>query len=227
MKMHVAFAAALAALGSHAALAASEGGDTWSEVQPKPFARSTQPLTVPAPVPVSNLQHAYLHGAPGGSEGGDTWSEVQPQPYARWTQSPEVATIAPWSSLQHETSTVNGTPAQADSVDRIVRLGPESRWMDVAYGETVKFIVNGEDGAERSFVRRFDVSPAVSHVDLSDVAPADLSAQKGTFVLTDQSNSVRPDNVVIAAIPVPKENFSFGRSEAQLAGTPPRWRQTG
>jgi len=35
MKMHVALAAALAALGSHSALAASESGDTRSEVQPQ------------------------------------------------------------------------------------------------------------------------------------------------------------------------------------------------
>ena len=35
--------------------------------------------------------------------------------------------------------------------------------------------------------------------------------------------SVRPDDVFIAAIPVPNENFSFGKGEAQLASIAPRW----
>jgi hypothetical protein len=177
MKMHLALAVALAALGSHAAFAASEGGDTWSELQPQTFVRSIQPLALPAPARVGNLQRVYLYGAPGGSEGGDTWSELQPQPYARWTQSPAVATIAPLSSLQHETLSGYGAPAQADSADRVVRLGPDSHWIDVAYGETVEFIVDGESGAKRSFAWRFEVSPALSHVDLRNVAPADFPAQ--------------------------------------------------
>jgi hypothetical protein len=39
----------------------------------------------------------------------------------------------------------------------------------------------------------------------------------------DEMAAVRPDDLFIAAIPVPNENFSFGRGEAQLAGIPPRW----
>ena len=35
--------------------------------------------------------------------------------------------------------------------------------------------------------------------------------------------SVRPEDVFIAAIPVPNENFSFGKGEAQLADIAPRW----
>jgi hypothetical protein len=57
MKMHVALAAAFSALGSHAALAASEGGDTWSELQPQPYARSTQSPAVATIAPLSSLQH--------------------------------------------------------------------------------------------------------------------------------------------------------------------------
>ena len=117
------------------------------------------------------------HAALAGSEGGDTWSELQPQPYARSSQSPVVATTAPLSTLQREYASVYGTPAQVDFADRIVRLGPDSRSINVAYGETVKFIVNGTNGLERSFAWRFDVSPVLTHVDLSDVAPADLPAQ--------------------------------------------------
>ena len=177
MKMHLVLVAAFAALCSHAAFASSEGGDTWSELQPEPVARSKRLFTVPAPAPVSSLQRDYLYGAPPRSEGGDTWSELQPQPYAGSSQSPVLATTAPLSTLQREYASVYGTPAQVDFADRIVRLGPDSRSINVAYGETVKFIVNGTNGLERSFAWRFDVSPVLTHVDLSDVAPADLPAQ--------------------------------------------------
>ena len=126
------------------------------------------------------------HAALGASEGGDTWSEVQPQPYARSSESPVFATRAPLSVLQHENPSVYGTPAEGDFTDRTVRLGSGSRWINVAYGETVRFIATGENGSERSFAWRFDVSPALSHVDLSDVAPADLDVQKvRVFVAPD------------------------------------------
>jgi Tautomerase enzyme len=41
--------------------------------------------------------------------------------------------------------------------------------------------------------------------------------------LLEEMAGVRPDDLFIAAIPVPNENFSFGKGEAQLAGIPPRW----
>jgi Heavy-metal resistance protein CzcE len=186
MKMNLVLAAALAVVTSQAALAASEGGDTWSELQPKPYAHSTRALAVPAHAAASSVQRDYLYGAPGRSEGGDTWSEVQPQPYARSSQSPAFATVAPLSTLQHEKPSVYGTPAEGDFTDRTVRLGSGSRLINVAYGETVRFIVTGKNGSERSFAWRFDVSPAVSHVDLSDVAPADLDVQNvRVFVAPD------------------------------------------
>ncbi|MGW5465988.1 tautomerase family protein [Streptomyces sp. NPDC003996] len=34
---------------------------------------------------------------------------------------------------------------------------------------------------------------------------------------------ISPDDVFIALIPVPNENFSFGRGELQLAEGEPRW----
>ena len=130
MKMHLIVAAALATLSSHAALAASEGGDTWSELQPRPQA--------------------------------DT------------SRLPAVATTGKLSALQREHPSVYGTPADVNSADRTVQLGPDSRWVNVDYGETVLFVIPGGDGTERSFAWRFDVSPAVSEVDLSKVAPADF-----------------------------------------------------
>ena len=69
MKMHVLTAAVLVALASQAVLAASEGGDTWSAVEPvqQPTYSVLKP---PAPAP---------DAAFGGSEGGDTWSRFEPQ----------------------------------------------------------------------------------------------------------------------------------------------------
>ena len=69
MKMHVLTTAVLAALASGSVLAASEGADTWSTVQP------VQHSTYSAVSSASRLDVAF-HG----SEGGDTWSSVQPLP---------------------------------------------------------------------------------------------------------------------------------------------------
>jgi hypothetical protein len=67
-----------------------------------------------------------------------------------------------------------GTPATATPADRIVRLGPDSHRVNVAYGETVRFIAESGNSAERSFAWRFDVVPEGVSVDLSKVAPSDF-----------------------------------------------------
>ncbi|MEU4091516.1 tautomerase family protein [Streptomyces sp. NPDC026673] len=41
--------------------------------------------------------------------------------------------------------------------------------------------------------------------------------------LVVEALGLSPDDVFIALIPVPNENFSFGRGEIQLADGPPRW----
>ena len=69
---------------------------------------------------------------------------------------------------------VYGTPATATSADRIVRLGPNSHRVNVAYGETVRFVAESGNSSERSFTWRFDVIPDGSNYDLSKVAPADF-----------------------------------------------------
>src|SRR5215472_362439 len=73
MKMNVLTAAVLVALASQRVLAASEGGDTWSEIQ------ATQQSTYSLVQSTSRLDSAAmpLDAALGGSEGGDTWSAVQ------------------------------------------------------------------------------------------------------------------------------------------------------
>jgi hypothetical protein len=177
MKMHLVLAAAFAGLCSHAAFARYDGGDTWSELEPAAVARSTHPLTVATYASSGSVQRDYLYGEPARYDGGDTWSTLEPKSHTGSKQSLTVATTGPLSSLQHDYPSVYGTPAQPDSTDRIVRLSGSARSVNVAYGETVKFIVIDQSGAERSFAWRFDVSPAMSHVDLNDVSPADLPAQ--------------------------------------------------
>ncbi|KWR91751.1 tautomerase family protein [Cupriavidus sp. IDO] len=39
----------------------------------------------------------------------------------------------------------------------------------------------------------------------------------------EDAAGIRPDDIFIAMIPVPNENFSFGRGVAQLADKPPQW----
>lgn len=41
--------------------------------------------------------------------------------------------------------------------------------------------------------------------------------------LLQQAADVSPDDVFIALVPVPNENFSFGRGVAQLADSAPKW----
>ncbi|NWA29886.1 tautomerase family protein [Pseudomonas gingeri] len=41
--------------------------------------------------------------------------------------------------------------------------------------------------------------------------------------LLEKAADISPDDVFIALIPVPNENFSFGRGVAQLADTTPKW----
>ena len=69
MKTHVLAAVVVAAVASRVALAASEGADTWSALQPvqRPAYSALQSATVQQP-------SAALDGTWSGSEGGDTWS---------------------------------------------------------------------------------------------------------------------------------------------------------
>jgi hypothetical protein len=171
MKLKLATAAVLMALASRAALAASEGGDTWSELQPQPYVASQRAAYDSSVVVATTANRAA-------SEGGDTWSELQPQPTvaserAASDSSVVVATTASLSGLRSEQpSAALGTPVQDSAADRVVQLGPRSHWVNVGYGETIEFVVPGGNGPERSFAWRFDVMPEVTMVDLSEVAPA-------------------------------------------------------
>lgn len=73
MKMHVLTAAVVAALASQAGWAASEGGDTWSELQPTQQSAYSAMQSTSAVVAADPGPQAAFEG----SEGGDTWSSVQ------------------------------------------------------------------------------------------------------------------------------------------------------
>jgi hypothetical protein len=175
MKMHVLTAAVLAALASRALLAASEGGDTWSSVE------SVQPSTPPLlqSAPTVEPETPLAPCASRGSEGGDTWSDLPTASVIESTYLPVVATTASLSTLQRDRPSVDprsiyGTPLDDASSDRIIRLGAQSKWVNVSYSESVRFIAKDGDSPDRSFAWRFDVSPQVSDVDLGRVAPTDF-----------------------------------------------------
>ena len=112
MKMHLVMAAAFAGLCSHAAFAASEGGDTWSQLQPQASIQSPVAATSGS---TTNVQRGLPMAA---SEGGDTWSAVPqaqrsahsvlrdtPRPWAEdsaWVGSEGGDT---WSALQRRPAT--------------------------------------------------------------------------------------------------------------------------
>jgi hypothetical protein len=72
MKMHILAAALLTALASRGASASSEGGDTWSALEPTQRSAS---LILQAP-PHAEPSASGLDASWEGSEGGDTWSHL-------------------------------------------------------------------------------------------------------------------------------------------------------
>ena len=73
-----------------------------------------------------------------------------------------------------DTWSAYGSAVASRKAERTVHLGPNSHWVNVGYGETVRFVAQDSNAPDRSFAWRFDVSPEVSSVDLSKVAPADF-----------------------------------------------------
>ena len=59
-----------------------------------------------------------------------------------------------------------GEPVAADAATRTVQIDPSTRYVNVAAGETVRFVANGQE-----FGFEFDGSPAVRAFDLQRVAP--------------------------------------------------------
>jgi len=112
MKMHLVMTAAFVGLCSHAAFAASEGGDTWSALQAQAYPRSIQSPVAATSASSSSLQRGFSIAA---SEGGDTWSALAATSVSSGSLQRGLPTAASeggdtWSELQPR-HLGEGTPA--------------------------------------------------------------------------------------------------------------------
>ena len=78
-----------------------------------------------------------------------------------------------------EPSSIYGAPATDRKPDETIHLGPDSRWVNVEFRETVRFVAVDSDGREQSFTWWFYVSTyVVACFELSEVAPATFPYRK-------------------------------------------------
>ncbi|OPG72097.1 tautomerase family protein [Pseudomonas ogarae] len=108
-----------------------------------------------------------------------------------------------------------------------------NRSLVVALGipEGDRFIVISEHGDDELFIdptfmeMERSVNAMIIEVQLGAHRPtSDKTALMAEICrqLGDAAD-IAPDDIFISLIPVPNENFSFGRGVAQLAGIPARW----
>jgi hypothetical protein len=64
-----------------------------------------------------------------------------------------------------------GTLSEEANAERVIKIAPDAKWVNVTEDETVKFV---DETSGKSFVWRFDTIVAV--FDLNRVAPADVLA---------------------------------------------------
>jgi len=94
-----------------------------------------------------------------------------------------------------------------------------------------RFIVISEHGDDELFIdptfmkMKRSADAMIIEVHLGAHRPASQKAALMAEICRQlgEAVSIAPDDVFIAVIPVPNENFSFGRGIAQLAGMAPRW----
>jgi hypothetical protein len=79
----------------------------------------------------------------------------------------------PEADLWHQPK-IYGEPAPAVTPDQTIRLRPKSHWVNVRYGEIVRFVARDVNDTERSFDWWFDVSSEVTSFYLSKIAPPDF-----------------------------------------------------
>ena len=90
-------------------------------------------------------------------------------------------------SHQRETNAPLGTPSQNAIADRIVKLGPGSKYLNVYQGEIVT-IVNGE----KAFTWKFDTLGEPSF-ELAKIAPGNFGAgQVRVYVTADPGKNTGP-----------------------------------
>lgn len=66
-----------------------------------------------------------------------------------------------------------GTPIAAQAGQRTITIAPDTAWVNVTAGETVRFIVDG-----RSFAWNFQVSDTVTMFELNRIAPPGMLARR-------------------------------------------------
>jgi len=94
-----------------------------------------------------------------------------------------------------------------------------------------RFIVISEHGIDALFIdptfmeMERSADAMIIEVQLGAHRPASQKAALMAEICRQlgEAAGIAPDDVFISIIPVPNENFSFGRGIAQLAGTAPRW----
>src|SRR5690349_8652242 len=69
---------------------------------------------------------------------------------------------------EYDAVEANGAPGAPDVYNRVIQITPQTKWVNVAQGEDVKFI---DTATGESFVWDFDTTNALSF-DLASVAPS-------------------------------------------------------
>ena len=93
----------------------------------------------------------------------------------------------PSNAMLHAESLGTGLPSAGVS-ERVINVDPSTRWINVNYGETVKFVVNGA-GEARSFVFRFDGN--ADQASLRDIAPQGVSGAVTPIYINQYGNLLR------------------------------------
>ncbi|WP_249221494.1 tautomerase family protein [Cupriavidus sp. KK10] len=101
--------------------------------------------------------------------------------------------------------------------------------LDIPAGD--RFIVLSEHGDDELFIDPtfMEMGRSAGAMIITVLIGAHRPASDKLAVMTEICRQLKgaagisPDDVFIALVPVPNENFSFGRGIAQLADKPPRW----
>ncbi len=92
------------------------------------------------------------------------------------------------ASAMVDPDTVGTALRGSAAAERLIAVGPSTRWVNVAYGETVRLVVNN-GGQEQSLVFRFD--GFANNANLSDIAPAQLGLDVPIYIDQSGNPSVR------------------------------------
>jgi hypothetical protein len=88
-----------------------------------------------------------------------------------------------------QTSADNGQAVQGIFVDREVTIRPDTKWVNVTGGETIRFVVEEPNGPVQSFTHRFYGHYNLSDVDLAKIAPPNVVLQHPVEVYISPNKS--------------------------------------